>query len=269
MSSTIAEAPSHGTILRQLEGLIIEAWKQLRAFEEGRSMYFAYTDELRNRMQHCLADAGNHGRDELHQIATIDFNPSEGLRCYYQKRVFNDFEAPGDTEFVRLQQEYDRDTPPKIKRMIALLNQVRNKMLGIGPADRWTRMIKPFPTPDGSTWADVLIRFTSDHQVQINIRDVGEVRTYIEMGFEDKRGKGKTKPDRNWGYLRKFAEFKGTIRSTNEAHEWSKLERAVYTINMRLRASFGLADPPIVYDRMAKSYKAKPRLIPPPDNGDT
>lgn len=43
-------------------------------------------------------------------------------------------------------------------------------------------LVKQFPTPDGSIWADVTIRFTSDLQVQITVRHSTEVRTYAEMG---------------------------------------------------------------------------------------
>jgi hypothetical protein len=127
------------------------------------------------------------------------------------------------------------------------------------------RFVRAFPTPHGSRWADVHIRFTSDFQVQINVGDVTEVRTYIEMGFEDRRkGKQNSKPDQNWEVLRAFAESGGTIDSTKEATDWGKLEKRVQTVNARLKRIFGFSENAIGYDRKAIAYRSRIKVIPPP-----
>ena len=99
------------------------------------------------------------------------------------------------------------------------------------------------------------ICFTGDHQVQIRAGDESEVLNYSEMGFEDHGGKRKTKPDQNWDVLRRFAKFNGQIRTTENAKEWGLVEKAVQTINKRLRRLFQLQANPIHYDRTAKCYK--------------
>jgi len=139
--------------------------------------------------------------------------------------------------------------------------------LGYGDTEESTRVVRPFPLLDGSTWADVTIRFTGDFQTQIRIRHLTEVRTYTEVGFEDRRGKHTSKPDRNWEVLRKFAELDGAIRFTKEAADWPKLEKAVQAINKRLKGLFGLPDRAIIYDRKAKAYKTKFKVMPPPGGG--
>ena len=129
------------------------------------------------------------------------------------------------------------------------------------------RVVRPFSTPDGSTWPDVIIRFTSDFQSQISVGDHTEVRTFIEMGFEDRRkGKRNSKPDQNWEVLRTFAEHGGTFGSTKEANKWPKIEKRVQVINTRLKKLFGFSEKPIKYDKKARAYKAKVRLVPPPRN---
>jgi len=143
---------------------------------------------------------------------------------------------------------------------------VKNKMLG--PAPEPSVLVKPFATPEGSTWDDVTIRLTSDFQVQISIRGRSEVRNYIEMGFEDRRAKRNPKPDQKWEFLRRFAEGTGAIQSTKEAAEWPKLEKAVQSISARLKKLFDISDPPIEYDRRSKSYMTKFKLIGPPGNED-
>jgi hypothetical protein len=251
-----------------LEALINKAHKNLRAFAEGRTVFIGHILNFRNRAQHCLADIGEEAQKELHELATLDLSISEGLQRWYQKGVYNDFDVKeGDpSEFLRLQKEYDQAMPPKIERMIALLEQVREKMLGIALAAKVESLVRPFPTPEGTTWADVLVRFTGDFDAQISARDHTEVRTYVEMGFEDRRGKRSSKPDRNWVVLRDFAERDGAIQSTKEAAEWPKLEKAVQSINARLKEVFGMLDSPIRYDRASKSYRAKFKLIGPPGN---
>jgi hypothetical protein len=128
-------------------------------------------------------------------------------------------------------------------------------------------LIRPFATPEGCTWPDIQVRFTSDFEVQISARDHTEVKNCGEMGFEDRRGRGHRKPDGNWEVLRRFAELSGAIQSTQQASDWRKLEKRVQTINVRLRMLFGLglSENGIVYDRQTKAYRTRFRITPPPD----
>ena len=263
-----AISASKGTHLANLESLIRAAREQLKEFAEGRTEFIGYVTALRQQMQYCLADVGQDAKEELRELATMDLSISEGLRGWYKKGVYDDTQVKeGDpSDFLRLQKEYDETTPPKIQRMIKLLEQMRNKLLGLAPAS--AGLVKPFATPEGSTWDDVTIRFTSDFNVQISVCNRTEVRTHSEMGFEDRRGKRTSKPDRNWDYLCQFAEHDGAIQSTQDAADWRKLEKAVQAINRRLKILFGLSGHPIMYDRKGKCYKATFKLIGPPGNGD-
>jgi hypothetical protein len=124
------------------------------------------------------------------------------------------------------------------------------------------RLVRSFPTPYGSTWSDIVIRFTSDFQVQIRARDQTEVRTYIEMGFEDRRkGNRRSKPDGNWEILKKFAELNGKIHATERADNWKKLEKSVQEINKRLKGLFGFNDRPITYEGLSKAYRTRFKII--------
>src|SRR5579872_5673369 len=99
----VAVVPSMGTLLARLEHLISEAQEQLKPFASGKTLFFEHTNILKGRMQHCLVDLGEPAKEELRKLAALDLDPSEALHRYYRKGVFNDFDAPGDTEFVRLQ----------------------------------------------------------------------------------------------------------------------------------------------------------------------
>jgi hypothetical protein len=83
-----------------------------------------------------LLDIGETVREELQAINGLNLSPSQALLSYYGRRIFNDYQAPTETEkaeFLRLQKEYDAEAPPKIERMITLLTQARAKLLGINP----------------------------------------------------------------------------------------------------------------------------------------
>ena len=128
------------------------------------------------------------------------------------------------------------------------------------------QVVKCFSTLEGANWPDVLIRFTSDHQAQISVRDFVEVRNYVDLGFEDRRGKRASKPDKNWEWLLRLARHDGKIQSAKSAAEWSKVEKRVQAINKRLRHIFGFSENPIKYVRGDKCYQATFKIQPPVDD---
>lgn len=125
----ITTPPTKGTLHARVGGLIAAIQGELRNFDEGRTVYCGHLIPIKNSVQHCLLDIGSLAQEELREIVDLNLGPSEGLYEYYRKGIFNAFEAPGDTEFVRLQQEYDKETPPKMRRMIELLAQVARKIM--------------------------------------------------------------------------------------------------------------------------------------------
>ena len=120
----------------------------------------------------------------------------------------------------------------------------------------------PFRTPPGATWGEVWIRFIGDFRVQITLHHIEEVRNFVEMGFEDRRGKGKSKPDSSWELLRKLAEMNGVLQCSQEVDgvPWRKIETRVQTIRRRLRALFGIPGDPIEYERRSNCYRTRLKI---------
>ena len=69
------------------------------------------------------------------------------------------------------------------------------------------------PVPEGTTWEDVIIRFTSDHWVQITVGGSTPSLGYVELGFEDTRkGKRGSKPIKAWEVLKLLAVRDGRLQ---------------------------------------------------------
>lgn len=125
-----------------------------------------------------------------------------------------------------------------------------------------SRLIAPFATPTGATWSELRIRFTSDFQVQVTVREVSAVRNYVEMGFEDRRaGTGPSKPDSSWTLFRRFAALKGVLQRADDVGlAWPKVETRVQTIRRRLRVIFRMPGDPIEYEHETNCYRTRFRL---------
>lgn len=259
--------PSKGVLLRRIDVLIADIARHRSDLDEGKVVFPGNLQALQQAAQYCLADLGESVRPELAEIVSLDFlSAPEGL-AKFKPFVDGKWSPPDDPGYRRLQDEYDAKVKREAERFEHTLRRAKDKALGIGPESiHGAIRVRPFPTPNGTTWADVTIRFTSDLQSQISARDHTEVRNYVEMGFEDRRGRRQTKPDRNWETLRNFSTANGVIASTKDAEDWPKLEKAVQTVNKRLRSLFGLPDPPIIYDRTAKAYRTGFKILPPPDD---
>jgi hypothetical protein len=65
-----------------------------------------------------------------------------------------------------------------------------------------------FPTPTGSRWADVEIRFVNSETISVSIRDQRQTLTYSQLGLIDSRN---GKPSKQWDLLRKFASEQGIM----------------------------------------------------------
>lgn len=269
-------APSPGELLRRMDVLIDEAVRQHADIAQGKLVTLDYVKELAKAAQYCLADIGDNVRMELAEIASLAFRPPEGL-SKFQIFVDGAYAPPDDPEYQRLQAEFDAKATEESERLERALRRAREKMLnGAAPGQAQpassptisqlrSQLVQPFAAPEGSTWDDIHIRFTSDFQCQIAARGHAEVMNYVDMGFEDRRGKRDSKPDGNWEALRRFAESDGAIQSTKEASDWLKLEKHVQTINARLRTLFGFSGNGIVYDKQVRVYRTRFKITPPPD----
>jgi hypothetical protein len=65
-----------------------------------------------------------------------------------------------------------------------------------------------FPTPSGSRWSDVEMRFSDTEKISVVIRDQRQVLTYSQLGLVDSRS---GKPSKQWELLLKFAREHGMM----------------------------------------------------------
>ena len=97
-----------------------------------------------------------------------------------------------------------------------------------------------FPTPPGSTWEHVIIRFRDGHTVSVRCRVVSNVYTYTEMGMAD--GRNKT-PTIQWQLLRVFADGGGKI-DWNSPGADRKRKKQVQLLARHLMDFFGIDEYP-------------------------
>jgi hypothetical protein len=65
-----------------------------------------------------------------------------------------------------------------------------------------------FPTPTGSRWSDVEMRFSDTEKISVTIRDQRQVLTYAQLGLIDSRS---GKPSKQWELLQLFAREHGVM----------------------------------------------------------
>jgi hypothetical protein len=65
-----------------------------------------------------------------------------------------------------------------------------------------------FPTPTGSRWCDLEMRFIDSEKINVNIRDQRQVLTYSQLGLVDSRS---GKPSKQWELLKLFAREHGVM----------------------------------------------------------
>lgn len=65
-----------------------------------------------------------------------------------------------------------------------------------------------FPTPSGSRWSDVEMRFSDTEKISVTIRDQRQVLTYSQLGLVDSRN---GKPSKQWELLFQFAREHGSL----------------------------------------------------------
>lgn len=105
------------------------------------------------------------------------------------------------------------------------------------------KAIEPFPTPAGTTWSDISMRFTDGHTVLVRIGDLQRQVSYAEMGMVDSRNK---KPTRQWELLRLFERYNGVITPKSDgAHPKIKKQRQL--LAKTLEGFFGLNGPSFDY----------------------
>ena len=117
-----------------------------------------------------------------------------------------------------------------------------------------------FPTPPGTRWRDVTIRFLTQHQVHVQVGHVAEAFHFTQLGMQDGR-KNPVEPDKQWGLLVDFAEGGGIVRwrTTNENRKRQKHKDGLSKL---LRAFFGIGDDPFEPLEDRSGWRAKFHAVP-------
>jgi hypothetical protein len=99
-----------------------------------------------------------------------------------------------------------------------------------------------FPTPPGTSWEQVHIRFITQHQIHIHVGDKSGTYEFSHMAMGDGRKKDE-EPDEQWRLLIAFAENDGVITWDSKQADRNNKKRKE-TLSLRLREFFSLDDEP-------------------------
>lgn len=117
--------------------------------------------------------------------------------------------------------------------------------------------IIPFPTPKGTSWFDVSIRFLSNETAELRAGSKSEGKNFAEMGFMDNRTKS---PGKLWKVLILFGQRNGEIswETLGLPHDIQKnFKKHIQRLRYRLKQLFQIEDDPFEEYRRVKAYKTK------------
>ena len=116
-----------------------------------------------------------------------------------------------------------------------------------------------FPTPPGSTWRDVSIRFIDGHIVSVQVKSERMVSNYTQMGMANRRTGDPTK---QWKLLEGFSKSHGQI-DWHGSYAGRQVKKRKQELSKRLRTFFRIEDDPIEWVRDTRSYyRCKFRILP-------
>lgn len=157
----------------------------------------------------------------------------------------------------------------------AVLNDQMTELIGITksieekmPVQKMSYGPKfPFKIPAGTKWENILIQFTSNNYVSIQIAGHMHQTGYADMGFVDNRSQ---KPNYQWIFMLVLAKNNGSLLpSSPDANEKYKKQKQLLT--SRLQEYFGIEyDPFETYNKRynKNGYKIKLTLLPPPPEAE-
>jgi hypothetical protein len=116
----------------------------------------------------------------------------------------------------------------------------------------------PFKIPAGTTWKNIIIQFTDDNYVNIQLAGHLHPTGYADMGFVDKRT---DKPTIQWGLLSLLAKGGGELpNSSSEVNDKYKKHKQI--LSDKLKDYFNIETDP--FEPYKGGYKTKITLVPPP-----
>ena len=115
-----------------------------------------------------------------------------------------------------------------------------------------------FPTPSGSRWSDVEMRFSDTEKISVTIRDQRQVLTYSQLGLVDSRS---GKPSKQWELLLKFAREHGMMTWLSpDACRKNRKQREL--LNKSLQQFFDIEGEPIELTDDRKGWRCVFKLHP-------
>ncbi|CAK0773871.1 putative Restriction endonuclease type II NotI domain-containing protein [uncultured Gammaproteobacteria bacterium] len=146
----------------------------------------------------------------------------------------------------------------------------RGRLMAIRPADEVLANLRQhfvtatappvvrFPTPSGSRWEEVSIRFLTQEQVHVKVRHAAAAYEFSHMNMEDRRS---NRPDAPWRLLLAFAENAGDITwHTAVAHTNNITRRQL--LARTLQDFFGIDGDPFTRVADGKGWRCRFSLIP-------
>jgi hypothetical protein len=117
-----------------------------------------------------------------------------------------------------------------------------------------------FPTPPGTRWQDVAIRFLTQHQVHVQVGGTSDVFHFTQMGMADGRT-NPVVPDSRWALLVAFAKGRGVVqwRTTSENRRRQKQKDGLGKV---LRTFFGISENPFEPLEDRGGWRARFRVVP-------
>ncbi len=113
-----------------------------------------------------------------------------------------------------------------------------------------------FPTPAGTPWGDLVIRFVDGHTVSVAAGEVTRTLHYAQMGMADGRN---AKPTRQWELLRAFAQGYGVLTWKSRDADRRNQKRREY-LARDLKAFFRIDGEPIVLTDDGKGWRTVFRI---------
>lgn len=115
-----------------------------------------------------------------------------------------------------------------------------------------------FPTPAGTRWFHVAIRFKDDDCVQVSVGDVSQIYNFTQMGLVDARN---GRPTKQWELLRMMAAQHG-IYTWHSPGACRKNKKRREVLSKQLREFFGIEGDPIELTDDKKGYRTVFKLLP-------
>lgn len=120
----------------------------------------------------------------------------------------------------------------------------------------------PFKIPAGTTWQNIIIQFTDNNYVNIQVAGHSHPTGYADMGFVDRRT---SKPTIQWTLLSLLAKGGGELpASSSDARD--KYKKHKQLLSDKLKDYFDIEPDP--FEPYNGGYKTRMTLVPPPEKED-